>query len=238
MNLKLPLLLGCCLLVATTTCAGTSGSLGEDAPGKNKAEVYITTADRQQSFNHTTQKLSKVPASESVITINPTVRYQEMDGFGAAVTGSTCYNLMQMTPVDRAKFLTETFSDKDGLGFSYIRISIGCSDFSLSEYTCCDTKGIENFALQTEEKEYVIPILKDILALNPAIKILGSPWTCPKWMKVNNLEERKSFDSWTSGQLNPDYYVIRHQRKTKKNDKMRFREKKRKKYNRRKDRFF
>lgn len=43
MNLKLPLLLGCCLLVATTTCAGTSGSLGEDAPGKNKAEVYITT---------------------------------------------------------------------------------------------------------------------------------------------------------------------------------------------------
>ena len=83
-----------------------------------------------------------------------------MDGFGAAVTGSTCYNLMQMTPTDRTKFLTETFSDKNGLGFSYIRISIGCSDFSLSEYTCCDTKGIENFALQTEEKEYVIPILK------------------------------------------------------------------------------
>lgn len=206
MNLKLPLLLGCCLLVATTTCAGTSGSLGEDAPGKNKAEVYITTADRQQSFNHITQELSKVSASESVITINPTVRYQEMDGFGAAVTGSTCYNLMQMTPTDRTKFLTETFSDKNGLGFSYIRISIGCSDFSLSEYTCCDTKGIENFALQTEEKEYVIPILKDILALNPTIKILGSPWTCPKWMKVNNLEERKPFDSWTSGQLNPDYY--------------------------------
>lgn len=206
MNLKLPLLLGCCLLVATTTCAGTSGSLGEDAPGKNKAEVYITTADRQQSFNHITQELSKVSASESVITINPTVRYQEMDGFGAAVTGSTCYNLMQMTPTDRTKFLTETFFDKNGLGFSYIRISIGCSDFSLSEYTCCDTKGIENFALQTEEKEYVIPILKDILALNPTIKILGSPWTCPKWMKVNNLEERKPFDSWTSGQLNPDYY--------------------------------
>ena len=65
MNLKLPLLLGCCLLVATTTCAGTSGSLGEDAPGKNKAEVYITTADRQQSFNHITQELSKVSASRS-----------------------------------------------------------------------------------------------------------------------------------------------------------------------------
>lgn len=52
----------------------------------------------------------------------------------------------------------------------------------------------------------MIPILKDILAINPTIKILGSPWTCPKWMKVNNLEEKKPFDSWTSGQLNPDYY--------------------------------
>ena len=206
MNLKLPLLLGCCLFAAITACAETSASLDENAAGKKKADVYITTADRQQSFNHTTQKLSKTPAFESVITLNSKVKFQEMDGFGAAVTGSTCYNLMQMTPADRAKFLTETFSDKDGLGFSYIRISIGCSDFSLSEYTCCDTKGIENFALQTEEKEYVIPILKDILAINPTIKILGSPWTCPKWMKVNNLEEKKPFDSWTSGQLNPDYY--------------------------------
>ena len=188
MNLKLPLLLGCCLFAAITACAETSASLDENAAGKKKADVYITTADRQQSFNHTAQKLSKTPAFASVITLNPKVKLQEMDGFGAAVTGSTCYNLMQMTPADRAKFLIETFSDKDGLGFSYIRISIGCSDFSLSEYTCCDTKGIENFALQTEEKEYVIPILKDILAINPTIKILGSPWTCPKWMKVNNLE--------------------------------------------------
>lgn len=206
MNLKQSFLLGCCLSVAIGTYGKASGFMGEDAATKKQADVYTTTADRAQSFNHTTLKLSKAPASGSVITLNPAVKYQEMDGFGAAVTGSTCYNLMQMTPADRAKFLHQTFSEKGGLGFSYIRISIGCSDFSLSEYTCCDTKGIENFALQAEEKEYVIPILKDILAINPSVKIMGSPWTCPKWMKVNNLEEKLPFDSWTSGQLNPDYY--------------------------------
>lgn len=112
MNLKLPLLLGCCLFAAITACAETSASLDENAAGKKKADVYITTADRQQSFNHTTQKLSKTPAFESVITLNPKVKFQKMDGFGAAVTGSTCYNLMQMTPADRAKFLTETFRIK------------------------------------------------------------------------------------------------------------------------------
>jgi glucosylceramidase len=52
----------------------------------------------------------------------------------------------------------------------------------------------------------VIPVLKEILAINPKIKILGSPWTCPRWMKVNNLKELKPFESWTSGQLNPAYY--------------------------------
>lgn len=195
-----------CLSIATITYGGSSRLSTGSTADKKKVDVYITTADRRQSLNHTIQKFSRRPGYTSVITINPFIRYQEIDGFGAAVTGSTCYNLMQMTPADRTKFLIETFSEKDGLGFSYIRISIGCSDFSLSEYTCCDTQGIENFALQSEEKKYVIPILKEILAINPAIKILGSPWTCPRWMKVNNLEEKKPFNSWTSGQLNPDYY--------------------------------
>jgi glucosylceramidase len=111
-----------------------------------------------------------------------------------------------MTSANRNKFLRETFSPDEGLGFGYVRISIGCSDFSLSEYTCCDTPGIDHFTLTTEETQYVIPVLKEILRINPSLKIMGSPWTCPRWMKVNNLEERKPFDSWTGGQLNPSYY--------------------------------
>ena len=185
----------------------TSSEAPNPVPAQGTAKTFITTADGVYSLAQGEVKLyNGVSMAPTTIELDLNKKYQTIDGFGYAITYSSCYNLMQMTPTDRTKFLTETFFDKNGLGFSYIRISIGCSDFSLSEYTCCDTKGIENFALQTEEKEYVIPILKDILALNPTIKILGSPWTCPKWMKVNNLEERKPFDSWTSGQLNPDYY--------------------------------
>ncbi len=171
-----------------------------------KVEVLTTTANREQSFAQDKFSLSKTPEHTLQFRIDSNARHQEMDGFGAAITGSTCYNLMQMPEKERKAFLVKTFSHKKGLGYSYIRISIGCSDFSLSEYTCCDTPGIENFALQKEELEYVIPILKEILAINPKIKILGSPWTCPKWMKVDNLTDLKPFDSWTSGQLNPKYY--------------------------------
>ena len=142
----------------------------------------------------------------AAIKLKPETEYQTIDGFGAAITGSTAYNLLMMTPQDRAAFLKETFSPTEGFGMSYIRICIGCSDFSLSEYTCCDAEGIENFALTDEETKYVIPVLKEILAYNPDLKIMASPWTAPKWMKVDNLTDLRPFDSWTSGHLNPKFY--------------------------------
>lgn len=214
MKIKNIFLLAACLTVMFAAC-GSNKSNPNPKPGpepepeevKGDVKIYVTTTNRSNDFAAKAVDFSdKVNMSPATITLNPAVRNQTMDGFGAAVTGSTCYNLLKMTQADRTKFLTETFSPTQGMGYSYIRISIGCSDFSLSEYTCCDTPGIENFALQNEEKVYVIPILKEILAINPTLKIMGSPWTCPRWMKVNNLNDRQPYNSWTSGQLNPDYY--------------------------------
>ncbi len=178
-----------------------------ETPQTTDVRMVTTTANRAKDLTESYIGFSTTDnMSPSTIRINPGETFQTIDGFGAAITGSTAYNLMKMTAEDRAKFLKETFSPTEGYGMSYIRICIGCSDFSLSEYTCCDIKGIENFALTAEETEYVIPVLKEILAINPSIKILGSPWTAPKWMKVNNLTDLKPYDSWKSGQLNPAYY--------------------------------
>ena len=199
------------LMLGTVACGDISKEKGNDEDKDNNltgdVTIYVTTNTRSQDFKkQATDFSAKSNMSPSTIRLEPGTRYQTMDGFGAAVTGSTCYNLMQMTPANRTKFLKETFSTTEGMGQSYIRIAIGCSDFSLSEYTCCDTPGIENFGLTSEENDYVIPILKEILAINPDVKIMGSPWTSPRWMKVNNLTELKPFNSWTSGQLNPAYY--------------------------------
>lgn len=198
-------LLSCCLPIAVF--GENSKSVQNLNSSDDKVTVIITTNDRAKSLNKETITFSKASsASSAKITLNPTMRYQEIDGFGAAVTGSAAYNLLKMNAADRQKFLKETFDPIDGLGYSYIRIAIGCSDFSLDEYTCCDIPGIENFALQSEENDYVIPVLKEILTINPDIKILGSPWTCPRWMKVDNLINLNPFNSWTSGHLNPKYY--------------------------------
>jgi len=144
--------------------------------------------------------------SPRTISLHPDERYQEIDGFGVAITGSSAYNLLKMEAAARAEFLKETFDPIDGIGYSYVRVSIGASDFSLSDYSCCDVQGIENFALTGEELNYVIPVLKEILSYNPSLKVMGSPWTCPRWMKVTDKGGSTPHNSWTSGHLNTAYY--------------------------------
>ncbi|MDD2243157.1 MAG: glycoside hydrolase family 30 beta sandwich domain-containing protein [Dysgonamonadaceae bacterium] len=190
----------------------SSGSCSKsDKPIDNEVisdiDLYVTNSNKSMLFQKVPLKFStKDNMSPYTIKIDPSVTYQQIDGFGAAFTGSTCYNLMKMPADKRSELLKETFDPVNGMGFSYIRISIGCSDFSLSEYTYCDTPGIENFAIQEEEKKYIFPILKEILAINPKVRIMASPWTAPRWMKVNNLNDLQPYNSWTSGQLNPAYY--------------------------------
>ena len=119
-------------------------------------KAYLTTTNRAYDLTEKYINFSdKDPMSPNTITLNPNVKYQEIDGFGAAITGSTSYNLSLMPEEKRNEFLEETFSPQK-YGFSYVRISIGCSDFSLSDYTCCDTKGLENFALTIEETKYAL----------------------------------------------------------------------------------
>ena len=190
------------LLWAVTSCTA------QKQTHQNTVKVLTTTGDRLHDLSTYTTTLQKNSKNNNTpdITLIPNEKYQTIYGFGAAITGATCYNLMQMAPADRKAFLTTTFSETEGFGQNYVRVSIGCSDFSLSEYTLCDTQGIQNFALTNDEKHYLIPILQEILAINPKVQIIGSPWTAPRWMKVNNLTDLQPYNEWTSGQLNPAYY--------------------------------
>ena len=60
---------------------------------------YATDVTRtlDMTKGQTTQGVSKTGLPE--IQINPSIRYQEIDGFGAAITGSTAYNLSNGGPI-------------------------------------------------------------------------------------------------------------------------------------------
>ena len=73
--------------------------------------IYATTSSLTRDLTRDAVNFSsKDNLAPTSITLNPTEQYQTMDGFGAAITGATCFNLLQMKPEDRHAFLTETFS--------------------------------------------------------------------------------------------------------------------------------
>ena len=78
----------------------------------------------------------------------------------------------------------------NSIAVSYLRISIGSSDLNASVFSYDDIPAgqtdvnLDHFSLSQDTID-LIPILKQILAINPNIKILGSPWSPPLWMKDN-----------------------------------------------------
>lgn len=179
----------------------------QETPTGHVATLYTTTANGFAQLDKTAAAIfNGANMAPSTIVVDPAQTYQEMDGFGFAITYSSCYNLLKMPAAERAAFLKQTYSETEGYGVSYARISLGCNDFSSTEYSLCEEPGLEHFKFYKDETDYVIPVLKEILTINPNVKIIAAPWTCPKWMKVKDLVSKAPYDSWTDGHLNPDYY--------------------------------
>lgn len=168
------------------------------------ARVVSTSGDRKESLKVTKVKAKKADPKNAIVISDK--KNQEIDGYGYAITYAAAHELLRMSPEKRRELIEKTFSPTNGHGVSYVRISIGCNDFSSDEFSLCDipSDDLADFDLSADDKNYVIPILKEILAVNPDLKIIAAPWTPPHWMKV--FEQASDFDDpWTSGHLNQQY---------------------------------
>lgn len=125
------------------------------------------------------------------IVVDDRQTYQEIEGFGFAITGGTAQHLMSMTPEVRKETIEKVFGRNPGQGgVNYIRLSIGSSDLNSFTFSYDDMpEGEEDFELKHfslgQDLKDVVPVVKEILKVNPTIKILGSPWSGPVWMKEN-----------------------------------------------------
>jgi glucosylceramidase len=178
------------------------------AQNKNP-QLWLTSADRSALFQkqkevfHFSSKPSK-QEQHPTIEILSDKSLQPIDGFGFALTWGSAQHLYHMDAAKRKALLKELFrTTGNNIGISYLRISIGASDLNEYVYSYDDLPAgktdteLEKFSL-VEDQKYVIPILKQILAINPKIKILGSPWSAPAWMKTNGNVK--------GGSLKPEYY--------------------------------
>ena len=162
---------------------------------RSQIECWITNPDRSALF---TKQMENVAFRSSnrgwgtTIVIDDRQEFQSIDGFGFALTGGSAEHMVKMIPEARTKLLTDLFAtDNQNIGVSYIRLTIGSSDLNSFVFSYDDLpEGETDFELKNfdlaQDKKDVIPVMKEILSINPSIKILGSPWSAPAWMKTNN----------------------------------------------------
>jgi glucosylceramidase len=169
-------------------------------------QCWITSPEKTARFEkQADMQLAKAGKGEAAtISINEKNRYQSMVGFGYALTGGSALHIHNMSPAARKALLEELFSVKgNSIGVSYLRVSIGASDLDPRVFSYDDLPEGETDTLMGKfsldpDREYLLPVLKEILAINPDIQILGSPWSPPVWMKTNGKSK--------GGSLKPEYY--------------------------------
>ncbi|MDN4056517.1 glycoside hydrolase family 30 beta sandwich domain-containing protein [Massilia sp. YIM B02763] len=177
---------------------------------------WVTTGDRGKLLARAPDAaFAKDAPATTVIDVDPDKRYQEIAGFGAAITDASGWLIQQrLRPAQRDALLRELFGraspgheahehETPGIGLSFTRLTIGASDFSRSHYSFDDMPPgqqdpkLERFSL-APQRDSVLPTVKAALAINPQLKVMASPWSAPGWMK--------STDSLVKGSLKPQAY--------------------------------
>ena len=199
----------CLTLTVAAVACGPVERRGPDQsrPPSAAAEAWLTTGDK-------TKLLAEQPAipiatgdREGVairIDVDTSVIYQEMVGFGAAITDASAWLIQtRLSRAQRDQLMQELFSQTSGIGLSFTRLTIGASDFSRSHYSFDDVPpgrrdtALVHFSIDSN-RAAVLPVVKRALAINPDLAIMASPWSAPAWMKTTG--------SLIKGTLRPDAY--------------------------------
>ncbi|MEW6392381.1 MAG: glycoside hydrolase family 30 beta sandwich domain-containing protein [Pseudomonadota bacterium] len=185
-------------------------SVAFPAAAAPKLQAWVTTGDKSQLL--AAQPASGAVSAKAVdglplIAVDPKERHQSIVGFGASITDASAWLIQnRLSSAQRDALLRELFGRANGgLGFSFTRVTIGASDFSLDHYSLDETPNgapdptLERFSLERPEQS-VFPTVRAALKINPDLKVMHSPWSAPAWMKTTG--------SLIQGELKPEAYPV------------------------------
>ncbi|WP_426454673.1 carbohydrate-binding protein [Paenibacillus sp. S-38] len=169
-------------------------------------EVYMTTWDGAKRLSQEAGVSFRPDRNPHPYTIHvdESRTYQTMDGYGASLTDSSAYVIYHhLDEKKRTELMRQLFDPVQGLGLSYLRLPMGASDFALNDYTYDDMPegqvdpDLEHFSIE-HDRAYILPVLKQALKINPQLKVMGTPWSAPAWMKSTGRLQK--------GKLLTEYY--------------------------------
>ncbi|MGB7548673.1 MAG: glycoside hydrolase family 30 beta sandwich domain-containing protein [Terracidiphilus sp.] len=209
-------ILAACLALAVAAAGASAQSVS----------VYQTTPDLLEALSHReTLHFSgkSSPAALPLITVDDAQRFQEIDGFGASLTDSAAWLFAKrLTPAQTDAAFKSLFSRKDGIAVNFLRQPIGSSDLAVTFYSfddlcrqtakACTTPAgesdphLDHFSL-AHDQEYVLPLLKKALDLNPEIHVMLTPWSPPGWMKTSGSMLGSNPETGKPSSLRPEFYA-------------------------------
>ncbi len=169
----------------------TTSTGGSIPPGD--VSFWLTKGDQTVLLQQQNVSLSFGTSTNNspFIDVDSTQTFQTIDGFGFTLTGGSAHVISQMDANSKASLLNELFGDgNSSIGISYLRLSIGASDLNESVFSYDDMPsgqtdtGLAHFSLAADTSE-LVPLMQQIVAISPSIKIVAAPWSAPVWMKDN-----------------------------------------------------
>jgi glucosylceramidase len=203
-SIRFSLLALAIVLPAGSTLAQNEVQRPSDGP--LKVEVFESTTDLNKSLQQKDAlNFGETRLPALTIHVNSSKTYQSMEGFGASITDSSAWLLYKkLDAAQRKEVMEKLFDPVHGIGLSVIRQPMGASDFALDDYSYDDLPAgqtdpdLKQFSI-AHDQAYIIPVLREALAINPRLKIGATPWSAPGWMKTS--------DSLIDGHLLPAAYA-------------------------------
>jgi glucosylceramidase len=194
------------LRVITSLILSLSIAAPLSARAQREVSLWLTNPDRSVLFQPQIPiPFAKSPATNQIIDVDAAKTYQSIDGFGFALTGGSAQLIQHMDSAARAALLQNLFATNgDSIGVSYLRLTIGASDMNDHVFSYDDLPEgqtdttMAKFSIAPDRAD-VIPVMKQILAINPHIQVLASPWSAPLWMKTSGIAR--------GGVLKPEYFA-------------------------------
>jgi glucosylceramidase len=151
------------------------------------------------------------PADADALKLRPAETFQEMVGFGGALTESSAWVLAQLPPEKRLEVIRRYYDPQEGIGYTLARTHINSCDFSLNIWSLAEVPGdydLHHFTLEPMRR-WLMPLLRDAqqVAGPDRFRLLASPWSPPAWMKTNNRVDEGGSLRWDFRQPWANFYV-------------------------------
>ncbi|KAA2261408.1 glucosylceramidase [Solihabitans fulvus] len=205
-------------LLASAGVAGPARAAGETV------NVWLTTTDDSRGV-HVTQGLAQqapvafaagTGTGDQTITVDENTSYQQFEGGGASFTDTAAWLLNSsgaLSQATRDDTMRRLFDPNSGIGLSFLRNPMGASDLARYSYSYDDLPagqtdpGLDQFSIAHDLAD-VVPLTRQAKQLNPAIKVMATPWSAPPWMKDNGDYRL----GWLRSEFYPAYaqYFVRY----------------------------